>query len=523
MHWVNGPCDDVPAPTPTPAPTPDDIDEPARPDQTGWPIAVLVLLVALLVSGWTGATGEQESVTPTAGGSSSRPAPSPRSEPDLDLAVSTPVEDSLYPDVGDPRVDALHYDLDLTWLPRRRTLQGEATVVFRATRTTRRFQLDLAGHLKVSGATLDGRKVEVRHRGKDLLVRAAIEEDQRYELALTYAGRPRPVRAPTTRSDFTTAGFTVTPAGEVWTMQEPYGAYSWYPVNDQPADKALYDITVHAPAPWTGVANGRLTSLSTRGGTTTSSWQLEEPASSYLITLAIGDYDRHSNTTGSGLRIDYWVPRGFIDVTFRVKRAAPGIDWLESRLGPYPFDTLGVVVTASDSAMETQTMVTLGSNEYVLSPEVIVHELAHQWFGDQVSPADWSDVWLNEGMAMLLQWLWEDEYDAAPFTGTVEEARLLDQGLRDQHGPPGAYDPAQFGSSNVYYPPALMWNELREELGDEEFFRISRAWLAAHDNQATTRKELYAHWETETGRELAGFFDAWIMGASTPAHGVPAS
>ena len=96
-------------------------------------------------------------------------------------------------------------------------------------------------------------------RGKDLVLRAPIEEDQRYELSLDYVGTPEPVPAPTTRSDFSTTGFTVTRKGEVWTMQEPYGAYTWYPVNDQPSDKALYDITVHAPAQWTGISNGELT------------------------------------------------------------------------------------------------------------------------------------------------------------------------------------------------------------------------------------------------------------------------
>ncbi len=123
---------------------------------------------------------------------------------------------------------------------------------------------------------------------------------------------PEPVPAPTTRRDFSTTGLTTTDSGELWTMQEPFGAYTWYPVNDQPADKALYDITVHAPAPWTGIANGRLVDLTTTDDVTTTSWQLTEPASSYLLTLAVGDYVHSSNTTSSGLRVDYWTPRGMV-------------------------------------------------------------------------------------------------------------------------------------------------------------------------------------------------------------------
>ncbi len=439
----------------------------------------------------------------------------------LDTAVSEPVEDSVYPAVGDPRIDALLYDLDLDWDPGSKRLEASAIVTFRAARTAPRFQLDLGRGLTVGRLELDGEGVGFARRGKDLVIEAPIETDQQYELTLDYVGTPKPAPAPTTRRDFSTTGFTITDTGEVWTMQEPFGAYTWYPVNDQPSDKALYDITVHAPSPWTGISNGHLTELTTDGGTTTSSWQLTEPASSYLVTLAIGDYAHSSNTSAGGLRVDYWTPRGMGRDVDQVQTAADSIDWIESKLGPYPFDSLGLVVTASQSAMETQTMVTLGNNEYVLSPPVIAHELVHQWYGDQVSPADWRDVWLNEGMTMLMQWLYEDEHDIQPLRGTIQRSRAADQGLRDDYGPPGAYDPRQFGASNIYYPPALMWNELRVELGDEEFFRIARGWLGQHDNTSVSREQIFTYWEKETGLELSTFFDSWIMGRTTPAPGVP--
>ena len=418
-------------------------------------------------------------------------------------------------------MDALHYDLDLAWDPEETRLTASAIITFRATRSAPRFQLDLGPGLTVGEVALDGEGVGFARRGKDLVVRAPIEADGRYELSLDYVGTPEPARAPTTRSDFSTTGFTVTESGEVWTMQEPYGAYTWYPVNDQPSDKALYDITVRAPAPWTGISNGHLTELTTDDTTTTTSWQLTEPASSYLVTLAIGDYAHASNTTADGLRVDYWTPRGMVMGLDHLPGAAASIDWIEDRLGPYPFDSLGLVVTDSTSAMETQTMVTLGNTDYVLSPAVIAHELVHQWYGDQVSPADWRDVWLNEGMTMLMQWVYEDDHDIRPLRETVRDARAGDRGLRDQYGPPGDYDPQQFGGSNIYYPPALMWNELRVELGDDEFYRIARSWLEDNDNTSVTREQIVEHWESETGRELTAFFDRWITGRTTPAPGVP--
>ncbi|WP_165807110.1 M1 family metallopeptidase [Nocardioides currus] len=451
------------------------------------------------------------------------PTVSDRTDPDLALAESTPVEDSVYPAVGGPDVDALLYDLDLAWDPSARRLTATATITFRAARDASTFTLDLAGPLKVSDLTLDGTAAAYAHRGKDLVVREPIVTDDRHELVVTYSGKPRPVPAPTTRGDFSTLGFTVTDRGEVWTMQEPYGAYSWYPVNDQPADKALYDISVTAPDPWTGIANGRLVADASEDGQRTTEFQLDEPASSYLVTLAIGDYEHASNTSKSGVVLDYWYPRGQPMVLSDMAVGNDAIDWIEARLGPYPFSSAGILATDSMSAMETQTMVTIGNNDYVRSPAVIAHELVHQWYGDQVSPADWRDVWLNEGMTMLMQALWEDDHDEGPITRTIREWRAIDQDLRDQYGPPGAYDKAQFGGSNIYYSPGLMWNELRLELGDDEFFRIARSWLASRDNTSATREDIYAHWEKETGRELSAFFDAWITGETTPAPGVPAA
>ena len=490
-------------------------------------LAAALAAGALALSGCTTTTEPEAEPTPSTSDpastadtdATSDPEADPTTEFDLDLALSEPIEDSVYPEVGGLDVDTLLYDLDLTWAPEKRRLTGIATITFRAARTARRFGLDLAG-LKVKSVTLDGSPAAYAHRGKDLTVREPITADDRHELVVTYAGRPRPVEAPTTRSDFTTLGFTVTKAGEVWTMQEPYGAHSWYPVNDQPADKALYDITVTTPDPMVGVANGRLVSDESDGGSRTTNWLLDEPASSYLITLAIGDYEHDSGTSASGVRVDYWWLRGRDRMHEAMQVAPDAVDWIEERLGPYPFSSLGIVGVDSQSAMETQTMITVGDNDYVLSAPVMVHELVHQWYGDQVSPADWSDVWLNEGMTMLLQALWEDDHGGAAIEATIADWRAADDDLRAQYGPPGAYDPAQFGGSNIYYSPAVMWDELRRELGEEEFFAVARSWLEAQDNQSATREEIYAHWEDETGLELSDFFDAWIEGDSTPPPGV---
>jgi aminopeptidase N len=442
-------------------------------------------------------------------------APADADDPALDPALSEPVEDSLYPDVGDPSVDSLHYDLDLAWTPETRTLVGVATIELRSTGTGDHLQLDLGEPLEVSAVTLDGADVAFDHSGKDLVVQTPVTEDERYVLEVRYSGTPEPTPAPTTRSDFSTSGWTITPDGETWTMQEPFGAFTWYPVNDQPSDKAFYDISVTVASPWVGVANGELVDQTEDDGLTTTSWHLSKPASSYVVTVAIGDYTRTSNTSQGGTEISYWVPSDRPGLAQGLESAAEGLDWLEALLGPYPFDSLGFVLVDSRSGMETQTMITLGVTDYTTSEAVLVHEMAHQWYGDEVTPDDWADVWMNEGMAMYLQGCWQAEADGRTVDAVMNDWASFEGAMRAKSGPPADYDPTQFGEGNVYYGPALMWHELRKRIGDDAFWTLVRDWPARAPETNVSREE-YLDWLVDRTHVDRSFFDDWLLSPTTP-------
>ena len=485
----------------------------------------VVLTTTFLLTGCGTALPAVKGAAVSGGPPSAEATPGPDSDPAVDaddpaydVALSEPVEDSYYPDIGDPGVDALHYDLSLAWTPRTRTLVGVTTLVFRSTRDAVSFQLDLGPALEVGAVTVDGTEVEAQHDGKDLVVSSRVVEDERYAVEVRYSGTPEPVEAPTTRDDFNTTGFTITPEGEAWTMQEPYGAHTWYPVNDHPSDKALYDFTLSVPSPWVGVANGELTRRKDKGGTTTTRWHLAEPAAAYLTTVAFGDYTTTSNTSASGVEIDYWVPRDEPQLAGPLERAAAGLDWLEERLGPYPYDTLGFVLVDSQSGMETQTMITLGKTDYTLSEAVLLHEMAHHWYGDQVTPNDWRDVWMNEGMAMYLQGMWQAEQLGRTIDEQMDSYAAAEEGSRAESGPPAAYDRGEFGEGNIYYGPALMWHELRERIGDDAFFGLVREWPTARDNLSSGRDDYWAWLEEQVGEELTAFFDAWLLGETTPSR-----
>ncbi|MGD9960045.1 M1 family metallopeptidase [Nocardioides sp.] len=436
----------------------------------------------------------------------------------LTPALSDPLEDSYYPDQGDPGIDTLHYGLDLTWDPEDTVLTGIATVDLRATTDAVDFQLDLLEALSVSELTVDGNRVDFDQDDDQLVVEQAVRADQRYTVVISYAGTPAPVPAPTTRSDFSTTGLTVTPSGEIWTMQEPYGAFTWYPVNDQPSDKALYDFTIRAPRQWVGVANGVLQSRRTNSEHTVTRWHLDAPASSYLTTLAVGDFVQTEDQSASGVPISYWTPRGEGDI-LRALRVTPQVmAWNEARLGRYPFSSFGILVVDSESGMETQTMITLGDTDYTLSDEVIQHELTHQWYGDLVSPTDWRDVWMNEGMTMFLQGAYEADRDGISIDQKLAMWAPFESQLRAESGPPGAYEAGEFGEGNIYYGPALMWNALRHRLGPPAFWAMVRAWPQVHAEGNATREQYFDWIEKETGQELTSFFDDWIMGTTTPPY-----
>jgi aminopeptidase N len=440
-----------------------------------------------------------------------------------DGARSQPVEDPNYPAKGDPSVDALHYGLKLHWAPKHRKLKGKATIVFRATAAESRIQLDLGKPLKVRGVHLDGRTVSFSHPGKNLVVAAGavLVKDSRHTLTVRYAGRPKHVKAPTDRSDIAHLGWTVTKGGEVWTMQEPFGAYSWYPVNDQPSDKAFYDVRISAPKRWVGIFNGRLEHRRTTAKRTITRWHLASPASSYLTTIAIGDYVRHHDTGPHHLPITYWVPRDDQSTLSELQRTPKMIKWLEKRLGPYPFDRIGAVVVPNFSAMETQTLVTMGGQ--LLSDygrrdfrADLLHEYSHQWYGDTVTPNNWPDLWLNESFAMYTQIRWEVARGWETMAQWRRDLKATDNDSRASDGPPGAYHPQQFGDICVYYCGALMLDRLRTKLGVSTFNAIWRGWPQQH-RFASVDRSTYIDWaNARAGQDLSPFLTAYLTSPTTP-------
>jgi len=486
-------------------------------------VAGAVLAGAVLVSGCD--TSDAGAAAPS-GAVATAKSPAALAPLALDPANgrSDPVADPVYPQHGNPAVDVLVYDLDLSWDPDARQLSGQATLTIRATERINKVTLDFSGALHANTVTVDGAPAAAQQAAENITVPLphALATDDQVKVAISYRGSPKAASAPMVRADIEQVGLIVEPDGSAFALQEPYGAFTWYPVNDQPSDEALYDVSVTVPDGWAAVSGGDPQPVAdAAGGGHTYRYLNGQPVASYLVAFGIGRY-RHTVAAGPhGLPMHFWyLPAEADAIRRQIPRMAEMISWLEQRFGPYPFRTAGLMTIPQPTGMETQTMITLSPG---FPDEVLVHELAHQWFGDAVTPGTWRDMWLNEGWAMYAQALWEDEFGSGSGDGPVPLARTLaewlrvDGELRAEHGPPADYHPGHFGSANVYYCPGLMLHEIRRQVGDREFFALARDWIQTNRDTTQDRASFTAFVNKHTRRDLTPLINAWLDSPTTPA------
>jgi aminopeptidase N len=436
-------------------------------------------------------------------------------------ALSHPRVDPYYPAEGTTSIDALHYGLNLSWNGVSHELSGTATIRFRATRDESEISLDFGSQLEFTAIRLDGAIPRGAGYGvhKLRIFTKPLKANSRHTLVIRYHGKPRPVAAPSRRSDIPDVGWTVQPDGEAWTLQEPFGAYTWYPVNDQPSDKAYYDITWHTKAAWRGVSNGRLVSDKVVGGERTMHWHLASPAASYLVTAAIGPYREYRQRGPHGLPITFWVRNADKRVLPALRHTPAMIRWLEARLGPFPFDRIGAVVVPTNSSVETQTLVTIGPSvlESRAGLSDLLHEYSHQWYGDEVTPNNWKDLWLNESFAMFIQFTWEASHGETTTARWHALVNSYDYELRRLDGPPGDYHRSDFAELNVYYCGARMLARLQAMLGASLFAKVIRDWPALHRYGNADRNSWIDYLDRTTGRDLRPFVTKWLNDPNSPA------
>jgi aminopeptidase N len=398
-----------------------------------------------------------------------------------------------------------------------------------------RFNLDFVG-LKVKKIKVDGDRAKWRRTEHELKVtpKDSLERGKRFETVVRYKGEPTEFVIP--GLDLRT-GFMDTPEGATVAGQ-PEVAAGWFPVNDHPRDKAKYEFDVTVPKAYEVVANGFLRDVDTRKKRKTWEWKAREPMASYLATIDIGFWDVHRWRTDDELPVYDAVSSGitgelrdFIDAD--LARQGEVIDVLSESFGPYPFSTIGAIVPNQDDlffALETQTR-PVYSKLFWLDREgnpepnsgVVVHEIAHQWYGDDVALHRWQDIWLNEGPATYAEWLWaEYEGQGTPqetFQATYDAIPADDEFWSVVIGDPGV---DSLFSDPVYVRGAMTLQVLRNEVGDAAFFEILQQWAATKSGGTGTTPEFIALAEDIAGEDLdAAVWDPWLFTAGKPAFSEP--
>ncbi|MHC5702622.1 M1 family metallopeptidase [Streptomyces tirandamycinicus] len=424
------------------------------------------------------------------------------------------LRDPYFPRLGNGGYDVQHYGLDLDYEPKPNRLSGTATLTARATQDLSAFNLDLHG-LAVDGVTVDGVPAGTDRAGDELTVRPreVIRDGSTFRTVVRYSGSPKSVTDP----DGSEEGWLRTEDGAI-ALGEPQGSMAWFPGNHHPSDKAAYDITVTVPKGLTAVSNGELRSQrpAAGGSRTAFAWHAPEPMSSYLATVGIGEYDVKTSRPAGGVPEFTAVDRTVAARSEKVRARIPEVlEWAQKTFGPYPFSSTGAIVERADDvdyALETQTRPVYPAGAF--NEEFLVHELAHQWYGNSVSPKTWQDVWLNEAFATYAEWLYDEEFRGVPAQERFEK-EFEDDG--NWAFPPSEPPKDDLLGAPVYGRGAMVLHKIRQAVGDAAFFGLLKSWGQEHRHGNASTEDFTAHVEEKTGEDLTEVWDVWLHGDGRPA------
>jgi aminopeptidase N len=453
--------------------------------------------------------------------------------------------DPYLPAHGNGGYRVRHYDLNLDYKVAPNRLSASAVITAEATQALSRVSLDF-GEFRINRVLVDGKPAKYVKRARKLHVKPAksIARGSTFTVEVHYVGNPRPVG-----SRWGDVGWDELTDGALVASQ-PVGAPSWFPCNDHPSDKATYRVAVTTSSPYLVAVTGDLVDRYTSASTTKWVYERREPTATYLMSVQIGRYDdvdlagggwfSRMGTVARRLSVGIGRESGRVESvidTVPQRAAVPPrlrrlfdhdfgrqgriMEVLQRLFGPYPFAEYVVVVTDDelDDPIEAQGMSIFGANHLDgrrTHERLVVHELAHQWFGNSLTVADWRHIWLNEGFATYAEWLWSEETGGqsaqalARSWHTRMKAKPADVRIAD----PGV---ARMFDERVYKRGALTLHALRSEIGDPAFFALLKAWTTDRRHGLVTTDGFVALAEAYAARSLGPFFTRWLETPALPA------
>jgi aminopeptidase N len=426
--------------------------------------------------------------------------------------------------------DLLYYHLDIRIDPDAKTISGKNTIRFRMLQDGTRIQIDLTDKLNIDKILWGTTPLHyTRDTGAVFLdFPETLHAGQTYSIDFYYSGHP-----PET-GRFGAFTFGHDSAGKVWvnTACEGTGASIWWPDKDQWQDEVeSMDISVAIPDGLVDVSNGKFAGKTDLGdGYTRWDWHVSYPINNYDVSLNIGNYTHWSDKLGD-LPLDFYVLPADLDKAKGQFTQAKGmLDAFDHYFGPYPFARDGYkLVEVPYSGMEHQSAVTYGNlfqNGYLgrdwtgtgISMRfdfIIIHESAHEWFGNSVSAADPADMWIHEGWATYLEGLYvEHRWGKADAITYLNGLKPKIYNLRPIVAERGVNaDPTE----DQYFKGALMLNTLRSVIDDDpKWFALLHSLYQRFKYQNIMTDDVVAYFNQQSGMNLTPIFNQYLRTARIP-------
>ena len=428
---------------------------------------------------------------------------------------------------GDSNIDVTYYKLDITVNYDKNAspavyLNGTVTINAKAVGNISSVFFDLRNHMTINELKVNGAEASYTHNHDivTITLNSAVNDGDEFVTEITYEGTPL-------SSSLGSFGYSTT-YDAIWTLSEPYGSSDWWVCKDTPDDKPdSADIWITTSTNLVPASNGSLEAIVQNGnGTHTYKWHESYPIAQYLISMAIAPYATyeqyyHYSPTDSMQVIHYNYPQNHTQS--RINSESETVNMLEvfsDLFGQYPFikEKYGHAEFIWSGAMEHQTLTSIG----YYGRATIVHELAHQWFGDMITCADWQNIWLNEGFATYCESLYFEKVDG--YDAFIDDV-LYNMG-RAKSANGSIYvqninsENEIFSSVRSYSKGSIVLHMLRGVIGDENFFKTMYDY--AHDPQvrfnAAVTEDFQRVAETVSGMDLDWFFHEWIYEEGYPQY-----